>query len=125
MTTVFVEGLELYGYHGFSDEEQTLGHRYRVDVTANLHDGFGLSDDLAQTVDYGAICGLVAREFVEPCRLVEALAHRIGKALLSEFELVQSVEVCISKLMPPAPFVVAACGVIANTKRTVSEENLS
>lgn len=124
MATVFVEGLELYGYHGFSDEEQKVGHRYRVDVTATLRTGFGESDELAETVDYGAICEVVAREFEESSRLVEALSQRIGKALLTEFSLIHSVEICVAKLLPPAPFVVASCGVIA-TLCTVTDENLS
>lgn len=107
-----MQGLQLYGYHGFSDEEQVIGHRYEIDLKTYLFAGRGESDDLGDTVDYGALCLVVEQEFQRKRRrLVECLATEIAAAVLAEFPYVELIDLKVTKLQPPAPFVVAGCGV--------------
>jgi dihydroneopterin aldolase len=110
--TIFVEAIEFYGYHGASDEEQVVGHRYAVDVALEVDTRrAGGSDCLADTVNYAT----VARRVVEigtgeRCRLIEALAERLADAILREFG-VGAVRVRVRKLHPPMNVIAARVGV--------------
>ena len=97
----FIEGIEFYGYHGASDEEQSVGHRYEVDLEVRLDTrAAGRSDDLSDTVNYSALSKrVVAIGAREQFRLVEALAERITAALLREFPI-DSVRLRVRKGQP-------------------------
>src|ERR1700722_14056543 len=58
---VFVKGLEFYGYHGVSPEEQAVGHRYRANITLHVEGKSDETDDIVDTVDYGAVADLSLR----------------------------------------------------------------
>ncbi len=95
-------GMRFYGRHGVHPDERELGQTYRVDV-ALAHDlaPAGTSDDLARTIDYGAVFRLV-REVVEgePKRLVEAVAERVAATLLADTPA-EAVRVRVTKPHPP------------------------
>lgn len=62
MDTIFVRAIEFYGYHGASDEEQVVGHRYLVDVDLRYCTRrAGNSDKLQDTINYSR----VAKRIVE------------------------------------------------------------
>jgi dihydroneopterin aldolase len=70
------------------------------------------SDDLADTVDYGALAQTAAdvvgqRSF----QLLEALAGRLADALLISDARLEAVEVTVRKLRPPLALDVASTGV--------------
>jgi dihydroneopterin aldolase len=92
-----------YGYHGALPEERALGQRFIVDVElrADLR-AAGLTDDLRQTVDYGAVYGAV-REVVTgaACNLIETVAERVAARILADYSRVESVVIRIRK--PAAP----------------------
>ena len=69
-------------------------------------------DDISKTVDYAAAMALVA-EFGtgKQFRTVEALASAMADAILKRFTLVEELTLRVSKLLPPAPFVVERAGV--------------
>lgn len=82
-----------------------------LDVTADLSPA-GRSDDLAETVDYGALCDVVAASVAErPAALLEHLADRVAGAVLGTDDRVQAVVVTIRKLRPPVPHDLASAGV--------------
>jgi dihydroneopterin aldolase len=87
MDRVCLEDVRFYGHHGVSKAEQTVGVWFSVDaeLAVDLAPA-ALSDDLASTVDYGA----VARRIVEigqngRVNLLERLAGLIADALLREY----------------------------------------
>lgn len=85
--TVFLEGLQFYAYHGVNPEERTLGQRFLVDVElATTLRKAGVSDDLADTINYSAVYQRI-RDVVEgpPRALIEAVAEEIATVLLAEF----------------------------------------
>jgi 7,8-dihydroneopterin aldolase/epimerase/oxygenase len=112
MFTVFVEGLELYAYHGVPDEEQALGHRYRIDVRLELDGGATTSDDVEETVDYALVAKL-AQEYAQShqFRTVERLAAGLAQLMIERFDIAETVWVRVAKLLPPAPHVVSQTGV--------------
>ena len=62
MDIIFIDSIEFYAYHGASDEEQSVGHRYAVDAELRVDtSAAGRSDSLGDTVNYAA----VAKRIVE------------------------------------------------------------
>lgn len=112
MGTILVEGLEVLGVHGVLPEEQLRAQPFRVDLelTVDLAPA-GVSDDLADTIDYGAVIESVVR-IVESERhqLLERLAARIAEACREDAR-VTAVTVTVRKLRPPVPAAVDRVGV--------------
>ena len=96
---ISLEGMVFHGRHGTLPAERELGQPFVVDVELRLNlRPAGLSDDLAQTVDYGEIHRL-AREIVEgePVNLTETLAERIAATILEDHPPVEAVRVKVAK----------------------------
>ena len=110
---ILIDGLEFYAYHGASDQEQTVGHRYVVHATLFVNTTVaGETDNLTDTVSYSR----VAKRIVEvgtqtKFRLLEALAANLVKTVFEEFPLVQSVRLRVEKVCPPMNAIVASVGV--------------
>ena len=105
MTTVIeLRQMIFHAYHGVLPQEHQVGGTYTVDL--RLHGDFGKacrSDDLAGTIDYGAVCLAVKEEMTEPSALIEHVAFRIARRLFSEFAPLRTVEVQVCKQCPPVP----------------------
>lgn len=100
--TISIHGIRGYGRHGVLPAERTLGQEFIVDVHLHVDTAAAAaSDDLTQTVDYGAVAGAVHERIVgTPVDLIETLAERIASDCL-ESPMVVSVEVTVHK--PQAP----------------------
>lgn len=93
-------GLEFRGHHGVFPEEARLGARFLVDVEMTLE--FSGEDALEKTVNYGVVYQLVSEEVSgKRYKLIETLAQRIAKQLLSAHPLLHEVSVRVHK--PHAP----------------------
>jgi len=101
---VELRGLRLSGICGVLPEEQVRAQPLEVDLDLVLPlDAAGASDDLADTVDYGAVCDLVEQVVAEGRpQLLEHLAERIAAAVLASGG-VDEVVVAVRKLRPPVP----------------------
>jgi dihydroneopterin aldolase len=96
---ILLEGMIFYGNHGTLPSERELGQPFVVDIELYLDlQPAGLSDDLAQTVDYSEVHRR-AKSIVEgpPVNLTEAVAERIAAAILENHSLVETVRVKIAK----------------------------
>jgi dihydroneopterin aldolase len=96
---ILLEGMVFHGRHGTLAAERELGQPFVVDVELRLDlRPAGLSDDLAQTVDYGEVHRR-AREIVEgePVSLTETVAERIATAVLQDHPSVEAVRVKVTK----------------------------
>ncbi len=97
-----IRNMTFYGYHGVDAEERRLGGRFSLDVELYLDlRPAGETDDLHQTVDYKAVYDLVRRVHDgKAYQLLEALAHEVAQAILSEFA-VQEVVLRVRKHSVP------------------------
>jgi dihydroneopterin aldolase len=97
-----LSGLRVRGYHGVLPAERRDGQDFVVDVALELDlRPAAASDDLAATVDYGALAERLAAVVAgEPVDLLEALAGRLADVCLQS-SLVRSAEVTVHK--PQAP----------------------
>lgn len=83
---IHIEDLELSVRIGVPEEERAKSQRLTISITAwPVADFVGLRDELANTVDYAAVCRDV-KAFVagRTDRLIETLAEAIASHLLAE-----------------------------------------
>lgn len=99
---ISITGIRGMGRHGVFEHERAKGQEFLVDVELSVSTrSAASSDDLADTVDYGAVAQAVHALVVgPPVDLIETLAEHIAAACLS-FAGVQSVVVTVHK--PHAP----------------------
>ena len=118
MDHIRILGLEVFGHHGVTPEEQTVGRAFAIDVEVALDlRAAGRTDELSATADYGALCALVAHlNDTGPYRLLEAFAERIASEVLTRFS-VDEVTVRVRKPHPPVGMVVHATEVEITRRR--------
>ncbi len=100
-----LRGLRVVGTHGVLAEEQERAQPFEVDLdlAVDLRPA-GVSDALADTVDYGAVADTVAATVSGPrsFALLEALAWHVADAVLDVDHRITRVTVALRKLRPPA-----------------------
>ncbi len=107
-----LRGLVASGICGALPEERVRAQPLEVDldVVADLSRP-GVSDDLADTLDYGAIAAAVEAVITgEGFVLLERLAQRLADVVLADPRAL-GVTVSVRKLRPPVPQVMATSGV--------------
>ena len=111
--------LRLLVHCGATAEERRQPQPIEVDldVVADLEVAGG-SDELADTVDYGAVCDRVAAVARDgPVALLEALAERLAAAALDSDTRIEAVSVTVRKLRPPVPHQLASAGIRIERRR--------
>ncbi|MBV8981309.1 MAG: dihydroneopterin aldolase [Acidimicrobiia bacterium] len=105
-------GLRAVGIHGALPEEQTRAQPFEVDVELHLDLRVpGQSDDLTDTIDYGAVAESVERIVTrERFQLLERLAERIADEVRRD-RRVDSAIVTVRKLRPPVAVDLASAAV--------------
>lgn len=95
-------GMRFEAFHGCLPEEREKGNVFVVDFSCNYDlQKASESDDLADTMDYGAVYDIVAREMAEPSNLLENVAWRIARSIRASFPEAADIRVCVSKRNPP------------------------
>ena len=102
--TIEISGLSLYTHHGVSDAEQEVGQRLVIDLRMDVGETDAtVTDDIADTVDYGEVCQLVALVAQQRShRTLERLCSSIADRLIADYP-VEAVWVKASKPEPPIP----------------------
>jgi len=120
---VELRGLSIYTHHGVSDAEQEVGQRLEFDVSFDVPDCDAvLTDRIDDTVDYGAVCDIVALAATERSyRTLERLAQVVGQRLIERYGC-ESVRVRASKPEPPLPVVVQEVAVEVTQERSSEED---
>ena len=84
---IHLHDIRVDGRHGVGDEERAVPQPFEVDVelVRDLREA-GRSDDLARTIDYSAVDGIV-RDVVanQSFKLLETIAETIAAAVLAAF----------------------------------------
>ena len=108
-----VRDLRVLGTHGVLPEERDRPQPFSLDIVAWVDmAGAQRSDDLADTVDYGALAQVAADVVAgRSYQLLEALAGRLADALLITDSRLEAVEVTVRKLRPPLALDVGSAGV--------------
>jgi dihydroneopterin aldolase len=94
---------------GERDQDQPV--EVDLDLVVDLA-AAGASDDLADTVDYGAVCDAVQSALAgRHAALLERLAEVVAQAVLDVDRRVVAVELVVRKLRPPVAHHLASSGV--------------
>jgi dihydroneopterin aldolase len=112
-------GLRVRGYHGVFEHERRDGQDFVVDVALEVDTRIAAaSDDLPDTVDYGALAealaGVISGEAVN---LIETLAERLVQVCLGD-ERVAAAQVTVHKPHAPIPLTFSDVAVIVRRERT-------
>ena len=102
MYKIHVENIRSRSYHGCLDEEAIIGGDYRTDVWIMLKKEYSIkTDELDQTVDYGAVTELVVDEMGIRSKLIESVCERIVNRVFSLSKNIGWVKVKVCKINPP------------------------
>jgi dihydroneopterin aldolase len=113
-------GLRVHGHHGVFEHERRDGQDFVVDVALEVDTrAAAASDDLARTVDYGALAQALAEVVAgDAVDLLETLAERLAQVCLGD-ERVAAATVTVHK--PQAPIPLAFDDVAVTIRRTRGE----
>ncbi len=104
---ILIEELEIFARVGVPAEERAASQRLVVSLALQPRQPFGArADDLAETVDYAAVCGeLRAFAATREDRLIETLADAMAELVLERFAVAR-VELELRKfILPETKFV--------------------
>ena len=102
MDRILIDDLRVMTIVGALPHEREIAQPVRIDLSIGLDlRNAGLSDELADTVHYGLVCERVSA-MVRDSKdvLLERLAGKVADVVL-EFDLVEVVDVRLTKLRPP------------------------
>ncbi|WP_298062632.1 dihydroneopterin aldolase [uncultured Rikenella sp.] len=101
-TTIELENMEFYAFHGHYEEEQRVGNRFRVDLSFEV-DGAeaAQTDELGDTVSYLDVYECVREQMEVKSHLLEHVARRIVDALHERFPAISALRLKVSKMAPP------------------------
>jgi dihydroneopterin aldolase len=104
MDRIEIRGLRVHAHHGVYEAERRDGQTFVIDVTLGRDLSLpATSDDLADTVDYGALAQRLAAAATETrFDLIEALAGQLADLVLAT-PGVQEVEVRVAKPQAAIP----------------------
>lgn len=96
-------GMVFQGRHGVDPEEKRVGEPFVVDLElSGDFDEAGKEDNLEKSVDYSQVFEETKKIVEGPsCNLLEALAHRLCKMVLSKFSRVDQVTARVKKPRVP------------------------
>ncbi|MBQ9462462.1 MAG: dihydroneopterin aldolase [Bacteroidales bacterium] len=95
-------GMKFFARHGCLESERLEGNEFVVDFRCERDlTAAGVSDRLEDTLDYGKVYAVVAREMEVPSNLLENVAARIADALSREIPEIGHFELSVSKKNPP------------------------
>ena len=101
-TSIKLEGMRFFAYHGVSAQERKVGNDYEVSLRVDCPlEKAMASDVLADTLDYAMLYRLVADEMMRPSQLLEHVAGRIVRAIEATCPSVTGGALRIAKLSPP------------------------
>jgi dihydroneopterin aldolase len=102
MSTISIEKMEFYAYHGCFKEEQIIGTRFLLDLYIETDTTEAeKSDKLEDTVNYQEVYLLVKKEMEIKSKLLEHVGRRILDRLKERFPEVGTASLKISKMNPP------------------------
>lgn len=109
MTTIHLNHLKFFSFHGLHEEEKILGNEYEVNISLGF-DEMGPVHNIDETINYEKIFNLVKQRMNIPAALLETVAQDLANDMYAADNRIRSISVSVEKKNPP----------IANMEGTVS-----
>ena len=121
--TVEIRRLSVFTHHGTTENEREVGQRLEFDVSFDVPDCDAvLTDRIDDTVDYGAVCDVIASAATERSyNTLERVCRVVGERMIERFGC-ESVQVRAFKPEPPLPVTVRELAVEVTLDRGSEEE---
>lgn len=102
-TTISLDNLKFYAYHGVLPQETAVGTYYTVSVRLTFTAGRGAmeQDKLEETINYAEVYDDIKSIMQIPHKLLESVAYDIAKVLLDHHACIQEAWIRVSKDTPP------------------------
>jgi|SRR5690606_10817431 len=105
LTTLHLEKLKFFAYHGLYEEERKLGNEFELNISVSFFSTHPVIRDIDQTINYAAIYELVKIEMTHPCALLETFLTELAEKIKNQFPQVAKLKMSLYKLhMPLANF---------------------
>ncbi len=102
MSTITLENMEFYAYHGCLEHEKEIGNTYHVTLTMDLDTSTAeKTDNLNDTLNYKEVYDVVKKTMNEPVDLIEHLANKVINSVMSKFPEITQTTISLSKNNPP------------------------
>ncbi|CAG0994694.1 MAG: dihydroneopterin aldolase [Bacteroidetes bacterium] len=102
MHKVCVNGLEIFAFHGISEEEKKTGTTFILDIEIECNfTKAAYEDNLKYTIDYSQVCSIAEEQMKITSNVVEHVAQRIVNAIYQRFSDIKKVKIKIQKKNPP------------------------
>jgi dihydroneopterin aldolase len=99
---IILQEMRFYAYHGVLPQERIVGGDYTVSVEVDVDTTAAMEHDVVDvTLNYAELYEVVQHEMLTPSDLLEHLAGRIGKAIMTTFPQVKAVDLTVMKDNPP------------------------
>ncbi len=98
-TTVRLEGLKFYAYHGFYSEEQKIGNQFEISASVDLKTFDSFEDNIEDTVNYEDIYKIISEEMEKTQKLIETVAYNIMERL-KVLDNITGAQISIAKMNP-------------------------
>ena len=101
-STISLNDVHLYAFHGVMKQERRVGGEYSVSLRVHYNiDRAMETDEVADTLNYADLLEVVKREMAVPSNLLEHVAGRMAEAIGKTFPQVTSIDLELIKLNPP------------------------
>jgi dihydroneopterin aldolase len=102
MAFIELENMEFHSFHGCFKEERIVGNRFLVQFSFEISsEDAEESDNIADTVNYQTVYGIVKSEMAQASHLLEHVARRILDSVCGQFPKIDNAKVKVSKMNPP------------------------
>ena len=116
---IFLQGIQIYAYHGVLPQENKVGSYYYIDI--DIKTDFSKAsetDELDKTINYAEIFSCIKEEMKIPSKLLENVIERIAKRLFNTLPSIEEIDIKISKENPPMSAIGQRIGVLAHYIRS-------
>jgi dihydroneopterin aldolase len=101
-SSIFINNLRLYAFHGVLPQERVVGGDYSVDLRVHYNISRAIETDrLEDTISYADLCALIQREMAQPSALLEHVAGSMAQAIIRAYPQVEKIWIRITKQNPP------------------------
>lgn len=103
MDKIIIKDLEVFAKHGVLKAENVLGQKFLVSAELNIDTRkAGITDALELSLDYAKVCHFINKYVQDTTyHLIEALAEHLSLALFANYDLIESIKLCIKKPWAP------------------------